>query len=227
MDTRSCVWIKCLICRPMHKWLLFLLVLAAWVPANAQYPGYSPVANLGAFRQQFAAASQKTTSIKSDFIQEKNLSMLSEKIISHGKFWFKRDNLVRMEYLQPFQFLMILHKNNVYIKDGAKENRISTGSSRLFQQINRITVDCVQGTALDNPDFSIRVFENGPSYLVELSPKSKGLREYFSHILLVVDKKDYSVLKIEMQELSGDYTMIRFLNKELNVNIPDAVFAIN
>ena len=44
---------------------------------------------------------------------------------------------------------------------------------------------------------------------------------------MVIDKKDYSVLKIEMIELSGDYTIMNFVNKELNTNIPDALFAIN
>ena len=30
-----------------------------------------------------------------------------------------------------------------------------------------------------------------------------------------------------MIELSGDYTIMNFVNKELNINIPDALFAIN
>ena len=42
--------------------------------------------------------------------------MLSEKIISKGKFWFKKDNLVRLEYVQPYQYLMIINKNNIFIK---------------------------------------------------------------------------------------------------------------
>jgi hypothetical protein len=39
---------------------------------------------------KFATASQKINSVQSDFVQEKNLSMLSEKIVSKGKFWFKK-----------------------------------------------------------------------------------------------------------------------------------------
>src|SRR5207237_8261854 len=130
---------------------------------------------------------------KSDVQQEKNLSMLSEKSSSRGKFWFKKDNLVRMEYNQPFQYLMIINKNNVYVKDGQKENTISTKSNKLFQQINKITVDCVQGTALSNTDFRIRVFENAQGYLIEMTPAAKNLQEYFKTINLIVDKKAYSV----------------------------------
>ena len=86
--------------------------------------------------------------------------MLSDKIISKGKFWFKKENKVRMEYMQPFQYLMILNNNNIYIKDGQKENKISAGSNKLFQQVNKIVVDCVRGTAFSNTDFTVSVFEN-------------------------------------------------------------------
>ena len=63
--------------------------------------------------------------------------------------------------------------------------------------------------------------------LVELSPVTKGMKELFKTINVIVDKKDYSVNSIEMQELSGDNTIIRFTNKELNATIPDALFTIN
>ncbi|MBS1934925.1 MAG: outer membrane lipoprotein carrier protein LolA [Bacteroidetes bacterium] len=211
----------------MRNYVFLALMMMLCKPVIAQYPGYSHVNDIAKFKEAFSAASQKTTSIKSDFIQEKNLSMLSEKITSKGKFWFKKDNLVRMEYNQPFQYLMIINKNNVFIKDGQKENKVSTTSNKLFQQINKITVDCVQGTALDNTDFKFSVFENEKNYLVELTPVAKNLKEYFKSITIFVDKKDYSVNKLDMRELSGDNTVISFINKELNVTIPDAQFAIH
>ena len=105
--------------------------------------------------------------------------MLSDKIISKGKFWFKKENKVRMEYMQPFQYLMILNNNNIYIKDGQKENKISAGSNKLFQQVNRIVVDCVRGTAFSNTDFTVIVFENKSAYLIELTPLAKNFERYF------------------------------------------------
>ena len=152
--------------------------------------------------------------------------MLSEKITSKGKFWFKKENLVRMEYNQPFQYLMIMNKDNVYVKDGQKENTVSSKSNKLFQQINKITIDCVQGTFLNNTDFKSKVFENKTGYLVELTPTAKGIKELFKTIVIAIDKKDYSVNSIQMNEQSGDDTFIKFSNKELNTNIPDALFAI-
>jgi outer membrane lipoprotein-sorting protein len=210
----------------MLKIIVFTFLLLCCTGAQAQHAGYKPVADLPAFKERFAAASKQTQSIKSDFVQEKNLSLLTEKITSKGKFWFRKNNLVRMEYTQPFQYLVIINNSTVLVKDGQKENKISAKSNKLFQQINRMMVDCVQGTALANPDFSIAVFENAGSFLVELSPLGKAMKDYFKNINIIVAKKDYSINKLEMYEQSGDNTIISFINKELNAAIPDALFAV-
>ncbi|MBS1742040.1 MAG: outer membrane lipoprotein carrier protein LolA [Bacteroidetes bacterium] len=210
----------------MNKLFISICILCCGFTVKAQYPGYTSLNDLGTFKSAFAVAAQKTSSIKSDFVQEKNLSMLSEKIISKGKFWFKKENQVRMEYTNPFEYLMVINKDKVFIKDGQKQNTISTKSNKLFQQINKITVDCVQGNVLNNTDFTIRVFENKTTYLIEMSPMAKNLKDFFKTIIVTVDKKDYTVSNIEMDENSGDNTIIRFSNKEMNTNLPDALFAI-
>jgi outer membrane lipoprotein-sorting protein len=202
------------------------LMLVMSTAMIAQPAGYKAIPDNTVFKQQFAAAAKKLNSIQSDFVQEKNLAMLSEKITSNGKFWFKRENLVRMEYTSPFKYLMIINRNNVFIKDDQKENKISARSNKLFQQINRIIIDCVQGTALDNKDFTVKTLEGKDGYLIYLSPVVKNMKDLFSNINVVVDKKDYSILRMEMVEAGGDNTIIRFTNKQLNVPVADALFAI-
>lgn len=210
----------------MRKTSSLLLALVLGFAVKAQYPGYTAVSDLAKFRASFAAAAQNTSSIKADFVQDKNLAMLSEKITSKGNFWFKKDSRVRMEYNQPFKYLMILNKDKAYVKDGAKESKVSTKSNKVFQQINKIMIDCMQGTTLDNSDFKTRVFENKTSALVELTPVTRGMKEMFKSINVIVDKKDFSVSSIQMLELSGDNTIMRFTNKELNAAIPDNLFDI-
>jgi outer membrane lipoprotein-sorting protein len=211
----------------MHKdfRLLFFCLMFAGL-AHAQPAGYKIIADNASFKQQFSAAARKLNTIQSDFVQEKNLAMLSEKISSSGKFWFKKESLVRMEYTSPFKYLMIINKNNVFIKDDQKENKISARSNKMFQQINRIIVDCVQGTALDNKDFAVKTLEGRDGFLIYLSPLAKAMKDLFNNINVVVDKKDYSILRMEMVEAGGDNTIIRFTNKQLNIPVADALFAI-
>jgi len=212
---------------PLFKLAMALMMFVCFSPAaQAQHPGYTQLSDLTKFKQQFAEVSQKTNSIKSDFTQEKSLSMLSDKITSKGKFWYRKPDMLRMEYTHPFNYLMILNKDNVYIKDGQKENKVSTRSNKVFKQINKIVVDCIQGTALNSGDFKSAVYESKGNYLVALSPINKQLSEFFKTIEITIDKKDYSVSTIQMLESSGDSTTLHFTNKEINATIPDALFAI-
>lgn len=209
----------------MRRWMLLVCCMSV-LHIYAQTGGFKPVADAAVFKQQFAKASQNTQSIQADFVQEKNLSMLSDKIVSKGKFWFRKENKVRMEYQQPSYYLMVMNGKDIFTRDGQKQNKVSTKGNKLFEQINRITVDCVQGNVLNNPDFTTKVLENAQYYRLEMTPVSKALQQYFKNIELLVDKKDYSVSSIEMQEAGGDNTIISFLHKQMNVNIPDAVFTV-
>lgn len=206
----------------MHNRIILPLLLLFTLPVWAQ--GYKPVIDLPAVKQLFTKAAQETKSMQSDFVQEKNLSMLADKIVSKGKFWFKREDKVRMEYQQPSYYLLVINGKDIRIKDGQKENKVSARNNKLFEQINRIMVDCMRGTVLDNPDFKTRITENAQRYQLEMIPVNKTLALFFKNIVLLVDKKDMSVSTITMQEQSGDDTVISFLHKQLNVNIPDAVF---
>ena len=117
----------------MYRNLFVLIcIVVAGLNGNAQVQGYTKIVDYASFKTQFALAANKTTTIRSDFTQEKNMSMLSEKIISKGKFFFKKQDKVRMEYLTPFSYLMIINGSKVYIKDGQKENTISTNSNKIL-----------------------------------------------------------------------------------------------
>lgn len=208
----------------MRSWILLCCCLVA-ISATAQ-TGFKPVANLELFKQQFTKAAQSTNTIKSDFVQEKNLSLLSEKIVSKGKFWFKKENKVRMEYSSPTYYMMVINGKSFRIKDAKSDRNISTAGSKLFEQISKVTADCVQGNVLSSKDFTTRVLENTQYYQMQMTPVAKGLKDFFNSIDLLVDKKDLAVIKITMHERSGDDTSISFSQRELNVAIPDEIFAL-
>jgi outer membrane lipoprotein-sorting protein len=202
------------------------LLLAIASAALAQPAGFSTVGDLDAFKARFSAESGKLLSISSDFKQEKELTALTEKITSTGKFWFKRSDRVRIDYERPFVYRLIMNGDRILLKDEQKENRINVKSNKLFQQVNRIMLDCIQGTILNSRDFSTTVLESDKMYLLEMVPTGKNLKDFFSVIRLYVDKKDYSAAMIEMNEPGGDRTILTFSNKRINQTVNDEVFAL-
>jgi outer membrane lipoprotein-sorting protein len=206
------------------RMIILSLTLCTVISAQAQYAGFKPVENVEAFKKEFALESVKVNSITSTFTQEKVLSALTEKIKSEGNFWFKRSDKVRIEYNKPFQYLMIMRGDKMMVQDGQKQNTVNVNSSKLFQQINRVVIDCVQGTVLSGKDFMVKPFRNDTEYLIELTPTQKTLKSFFQTIVLRVDKNDYTVKSIQMNEPTGDYTIIEFSNKKINGIVPDTVF---
>lgn len=207
----------------MYKLFLILLFAGA---AHAGFGQYKPVSNMPAVKARFAAAAQKINSLSSDFTQVKSLSMLSEKVTSKGKFYFKRNNQVRMEYTSPYPYLMIINGTKVSIKDGQKTSRMSAGSSKMFQQANQLMMDCAKGTVFDNPDFSVKLLENGNSYLADMTPVTKEMKTLFRSVKVILQKSNFLVSQVQMVDSRGDNTTINYSGQQLNIPLSNALFTI-
>jgi len=179
------------------------------------------------FKQRFAEATRKTQTIEANFIQEKNLSVLSEKITTKGRFLFKKEKKLRWEYTEPFHYLIVLNNGTMLIQDEEEKNKIDIRNNKMLAEINSIIIGCVQGNLFnDEKKFLSSFFENSGSFLVKLKPIASNLKEYFSEIRILFDKNDLSVTQFEMVEPSGDYTRIDFSGEKINTSIPDEKFLV-
>jgi len=168
-----------------------------------------------------------TRTIESDFVQEKEMNVLAEKITSRGKFLFKKDKMLRWEYLTPFPYLIIINKDRMMVKDEDKENHINLQSSKVFREVNNIIMGAIQGTLLDDvKNFSSTLLESKNHYICKLIPLNPKLKESLGEIWLYFNKSDFMVEKLEMRDASGDYTRITFSSKKINQTIPDEKFAL-
>jgi outer membrane lipoprotein-sorting protein len=202
--------------------LITFLFMSVVLPAQEKK---SEMTNPSLFRKNLTEATKKTNSIQSTFSQEKSLSVLSEKILSKGKFYFRKNNLLRWEYTYPFSYLIILNNGQILVRDEDSEKHFDAASNKVFGEINSILLGCAQGTLLnDEKKFQPSYFETSGNYIVRLQPRIPRLKEIFNDIWLYFDKKDYSVSKLIMNEPSGDFTTITFSEKKLNLPVPDEKF---
>ncbi|HEX8546891.1 MAG TPA: outer membrane lipoprotein carrier protein LolA [Cytophagaceae bacterium] len=209
---------------------IFLLAIVLFfgykMDVCSQPTGFTILKDTATLKKILIKEAVDTKTIQSDFIQEKNISALSEKIITKGKFYFKKESLLRWEYLEPFKYLIILNKNKVLIKDENKENKYDLQSNKMFQEINRMMINSVQGKILSAKEFTYSFYQNDKYYLLQLFPQAKTVKKYIKNIHLYFDKSTNGVSKIEMIENTGDDTKITFLNRKENVEISDEKFLI-
>ncbi len=208
----------------MRSFLLILLLTAVKI-ANAQQGSFTALKDMAVFKQKFTAASLQLQSVESDFVQVKNLSLLKEKITSHGKFFYKKGNKVRIEYVKPFSYLMVLNNDAMMVMDEHKKSTFNTRSNKMMQSINSIMMDCMSGNVYNNKEFSTNVMENTKEYMLTLTPSTSMMKKMFSTIEVYLSKTDYTVLRLNMIEKEGDNSLMTFSNRILNKAIDEKLFS--
>src|SRR6478735_9902775 len=114
---------------------LFLLFVFS-ISCFAQETGFMPMKDVSAFKSTLKETQSKTNTVKSQFVQEKHLSFMEDKVVSKGLFFLKKQGKMRIEYTSPFAYLVIFNGDKLYIKDGKKTTRIDTRTDKSFRQLN-------------------------------------------------------------------------------------------
>lgn len=167
-------------------------------------------------------------SLSCDFIQTKQLSLMNEKMESKGKMQYAQTDKLRWEYISPYSYIFILNGTSVTLKSTKKTDVIDVASNKIFQDIARIMMDSVTGKCLtDTSDFKSTLYVDGDEWIAELYPQKKEMKQMFKIIVLHFDRKDRIVKTIELQEKTGDTTLIALNNIEKNKTVNEAVFVVN
>lgn len=204
--------------------LSFLLLFS--VAVTAQPKGFKPLANTAALQQGLQTSTAALQSIQSDFSQVKHLSLLADKITSKGKFYYRKEDKVRIEYTAPFQYLVVMNGGQMMVKDEQKSTKVNTRNSKTMQSVNRIMLDCMRGTVFSNPDFKVTAFENGTNYLLSLSPANDAVKKLFKQIDVYLTRTGFDVDRLTMTEQGGDFTDMDFSHTQHNIALNDALFKV-
>ncbi|MFH1936676.1 MAG: outer membrane lipoprotein carrier protein LolA, partial [Bacteroidota bacterium] len=172
----------------MHKLILILTLFSIGI-ANAQHKPLD-AATIHRIKEGVSLAAKKTETISSDFTQEKEMSILNDKIITSGKFYFKKEQLLRWEYIHPFSYVIAIRGDVITIRDEGEVRSINTQANKVFAEVNRIFIGSVMGMLLDDDNFKADYTQSNGHYIVSLSPISSALQESLNRIVIYFDKTD-------------------------------------
>lgn len=161
------------------------------------------------------------------FVQTKHMSMLNDRLVSHGIMYYRQPDKLRWEYTRPYDYLFIFNGAKVYMGNRSRKSVVDTASNRLFREIAGIMMNTVTGKALADPErFSLDVEEVQQSWHVTLVPKKKELKRMFQKVVLVFNRADAAILGVNIYEKNGDLTEILMSDVTKNAKIDEARFAI-
>ncbi len=166
-------------------------------------------------------------SIKSNFIQEKHLSMLEEVVISKGKFLFKKEDNIRWEYDTPFEYTIIVSEGKFLIDNEGKISEFDINSNPMFKQISNMIVMAVSGDFVDNNQFNVEFFQNSKFYLAKLQAVNEQVSQMLSGIYIYFDKESLNVVQVKFLEPGDDFTLIKFHEYQQNIDLTNSDFQLN
>lgn len=210
----------------MRSVVVLLFPVLFVVSVSAQPKGFKPVANVSAIQQGLQQSTATVQSIQSDFTQTKHLSLLADKITSRGKFYYRKEDKVRIEYTSPFQYLVVMNSGQMMVKDEQKTSKVNTRNSKTMQSVNRIMLDCMRGTVFSNPDFKVAAYESGANYLLSLTPANEAVKKLFKQIDVYLTRASFDVDRLTMTEQGGDFTDMDFSRTQHNIALNDALFKV-
>lgn len=206
-------------------YIIILLLTGILLRLNAQ-PPKTPMKDVAGFKEKLLTMSTRVNTIESDFIQEKNLSVLANKIVSKGHFCYKKDNNIRWEYVTPYVYLIIISQNKIFIRDDRNQKQYDIQGNKMFQEMNKFISGCIQGDILQQEqEYKVGYFEDDRNYFVSMVPNAEKMRQMLNEVQIWFNRNDLTVSRIVMLESGGDYTKIDFMNKKLNTDIPVEKFS--
>jgi outer membrane lipoprotein-sorting protein len=181
-----------------------------------------------AFEQRLEQSTKAVKSIESSFTQVKHLDVFDNDITLKGKFYYKHNNKICLDYAGSLDYAIIINGDKLKIIDNGKKNIVNLTSNKTMKEMQGMLTACMSGDiSLLSSEYEMDYFEDSKYFLVIVKPKSKVVQEYIKDFHIYFNKKDMSVDKLRISESATDYTDYTFSNKKINSLQNDEKFSVN
>lgn len=204
---------------------IFLLVLAGFfLPLTSLAAATNELETVLA---QLRAAAVKVKTLQSVFVQEKNLEMFEQQLLSRGAMIYVQPDQLRWEVLSPVVSGFVLQG-----EQGVRWSAVSRQTQRFSVSADPLMgVVAQQLLAWARVDlewlrerYRIALLTVEPVQL-QLTPLDPGEAEFVEHIQVTFDPVRGSVSDVLVLEQSGDSTRLRFSDVRINDLIAPEAFA--
>jgi len=175
------------------------------------------------FLKKFKEANQNMTSIESDFTQKHVMQIMDEPIISTGKFYYKKPNLMKWDQRTPSPYYFIVSGDKVIKFDGKKRKELSVNNPQVSYFKNFI-MSTVDGSIFQSKQFEYIYATKGDYYHVVLTPKDKNMLKRIDKIMLTFNNSTLALTELILMEAGGDKMNITFTNQQFNSISDNSIF---
>ncbi len=206
--------------------ILFCVVLSL-APGTLCAQTYQKLSSLDSWMDRFKTTAAQVRSLQAGFVQSKYVTMLEEKIVSGGTFYFRQPDQISLHYRTPVPYQVVIAGRKMRVVSSGKSESYDLKDNTLTGEMQATLSACMSGnlSGLMNR-YNIQVFSGGSLYKIEVTVKPGAQSYGISSVEVILDAKDFSMTKMVIRETSGDYTEYEFSAKKANIPLADSVFAL-
>ncbi len=175
------------------------------------------------FLQRMNTANEEISSIQSDFVQKRTLSIMEDILISSGEFFYKKPGLMKWDQQLPSQYYFILNRAKVIRFDGQKRKVISANNPQVAH-FKDFIIGTVNGSIFESEQFLSTFTKTDNKVTIVLIPQQKSMKKRIESIQLVFWYDEIVLLEVIIMEKGGDMTAIYFSNQKFNTITDITIF---
>ena len=193
----------------------FLALLLCVSPYSAQATELAPLL------AELKLAAAKTETLSSRFVQEKQLAIFAEKLLSQGRFVYRKPDRLRWELLNPVDSGFVLNGNSGkrWNSLSQEQESFSVASDPIMGMIAqqllawaRVDLDWLQNR------YRMELQTSAPVRL-RLYPLDAGEAGFIDHLEILFADDHRHVAEVLMVEQEGDSTLLRFTDEIGRANV--------
>jgi outer membrane lipoprotein-sorting protein len=165
------------------------------------------------FYSELSRRSSEVTTIKSSFTQTKHVKLLNTKVVSKGKFQYKKSVDIRFDYASPKVMSIIMTNSNLRISTPTKTTTYDFAKQRSLAELAVIMEACVSGKLRELPAKYKVIYKLAPDFhVITITNLKRGADNPYTMIELHFCLEDYSLRELILYERSEDTTFYSFNN---------------
>ncbi|MDD3034191.1 MAG: outer membrane lipoprotein carrier protein LolA [Bacteroidales bacterium] len=165
------------------------------------------------FYSELSRRSAEVSTLRASFIQTKHVKLLNTKVVSNGKFQYKKGIDIRFDYASPKVMSIIMTNINLRISTPTKTTTYDFAKQRSLAELAVIMEACVSGKLKELPDKYKVIYKSSSNFhIVTITNLKRGADNPYTMIELHFCLEDYSLRELILYERSEDTTFYSFNN---------------